>query len=62
MLPRAAIDWYGPDQGAGLIASIIGALIPLECCTPSLAGVRVLFGLVRGIVRQIARPVTRHQL
>jgi uncharacterized membrane protein YeaQ/YmgE (transglycosylase-associated protein family) len=26
-----AIHWYGPDQGAGLIASIVGALIVLGC-------------------------------
>ena len=24
-----AIGWYGPDQGAGLIASVIGAVIVL---------------------------------
>ena len=24
-----AIGWYGPDQGAGLIASVIGAIIVL---------------------------------
>jgi uncharacterized membrane protein YeaQ/YmgE (transglycosylase-associated protein family) len=26
-----AIHWYGPDQAAGLIASIIGAVIVLGC-------------------------------
>ena len=26
-----AIHWYGPDQGAGLIASIVGAVIVLGC-------------------------------
>ncbi len=24
-----AIGWYGPDQGAGLIASVIGAIVVL---------------------------------
>ncbi len=24
-----ALHWYGPDQGAGLIASVVGALIVL---------------------------------
>ena len=24
-----AIGWYGPDQGAGLIASVVGAIIVL---------------------------------
>jgi uncharacterized membrane protein YeaQ/YmgE (transglycosylase-associated protein family) len=26
-----AIHWYWPDQGAGLIASIVGAVIVLGC-------------------------------
>ena len=26
-----AIHWYGPDQAAGVIASIIGAVIVLGC-------------------------------
>jgi uncharacterized membrane protein YeaQ/YmgE (transglycosylase-associated protein family) len=30
-----AIHLYGPDQGAGIIASIIGALIVLGAGTPS---------------------------